>query len=603
MNSAFDALATQNTTLVHLDDEIAASKNPSEWAGAAADAAAANRVKLVAELAGVVAELNAVKSAVDATAEVLTGIEHAVKEADTLARNHGFIIDDSGTLDDVLTPPEVPGPDRVLIQAELEDRIAQTMRAARDLDNDLSAILRKAINDQIDDSDAHDLTTAAMAGHSHGASALSVVKWPAFGDVTASAAWWDTLSDNQKAWVLRHHPGQLGNRDGIPAAIRDQANRARLPTERIRLEARLNELERQLNNNVIDSEWLGGLTSNHDEELTHIKEKLASLDKIEKMLAEFDAHAKNGEGALAQLLLLDMESGQHAQAAIGQGDVDNADHVAVYTPGLNSTVGDDMARDLNKMNNLRITTESLTPGSIATITWFGYDAPELHEFSLDPTLSGDKQRMEVYKDLLDSNSVLSDHAAETGAKNLNDFLVGIDASRDNDPHLTAIGHSYGSLTTGLALQTPTGVDDAVFFGSPGIGTNEAGDLRVPEDHAFVLEARGDFVADTGKFSGDPSGMSGLQPLTTEEMLRSGEKPLGAVTGHSSYLENGSASQHNIAAVIAERPDLAYTLPMPDPPRSQAPPPGVSPIPPPPTTIPTPSAPPAGPAQPLPLPTR
>ena len=81
-----------------------------------------------------------------------------------------------------------------------------------------------------------------------------------------------------------------------------------------------------------------------------------------------------------------------------------------------------------------------------------------------------------------------------------------------DPHLTALGHSYGSLTTGYALQHDgTGIDDAVLFGSPGAGTWERDDLHVPDGHLFVAEADDDPVADfggTAPFGRDPSHMVG-----------------------------------------------------------------------------------------------
>ena len=66
-----------------------------------------------------------------------------------------------------------------------------------------------------------------------------------------------------------------------------------------------------------------------------------------------------------------------------------------------------------------------------------------------------------------------------GGADLARFYEGIDASRRADPHLTALGHSYGSLTTGYALQQAHGVDDAVLFGSPGLGTDHVDDLHVP----------------------------------------------------------------------------------------------------------------------------
>jgi hypothetical protein len=76
-----------------------------------------------------------------------------------------------------------------------------------------------------------------------------------------------------------------------------------------------------------------------------------------------------------------------------------------------------------------------------------------------------------------SADVGSDGKAQQGGKLLANYLDGIDASRrDNKPHMVVVGHSCGSTTTGLALRRTEGVDDAIFHGSPGIGTHDLGDL-------------------------------------------------------------------------------------------------------------------------------
>ncbi len=114
---------------------------------------------------------------------------------------------------------------------------------------------------------------------------------------------------------------------------------------------------------------------------------------------------------------------------------------------------------------------------MAAVTWLGYEAPQWGEIT-DPDYS-----------------VVSEHQARAGGAALGGFLDGIDAARPHDdPHLTAIGHSYGSTTTGHAVQQAGAVDDVIFYGSPGIGTSDAGDLHVAEGHSYVIEARNDPAA-------------------------------------------------------------------------------------------------------------
>ena len=60
-------------------------------------------------------------------------------------------------------------------------------------------------------------------------------------------------------------------------------------------------------------------------------------------------------------------------------------------------------------------------------------------------------------------------------------VMAVQASRYVVPHLTVIGHSYGSTTTGTALRDHvTGVDDAVLVGSPGANVEHASRLPLDE---------------------------------------------------------------------------------------------------------------------------
>src|SRR5690606_38202370 len=214
------------------------------------------------------------------------------------------------------------------------------------------------------------------------------------------------------------------------------------------------------------------------------------------------------------LLELDL-SKTRAEAAVANGDVDTADHVAVFTPGFTSTVDGSLETYDQNMADIRTKSEEIAreagnpDASVATVTYIGYQAPQADVGMLTP-----------------GESVANDTAAKDGGKELNSFLNGIDASRgDNPPHLTSLGHSYGSLTSSYALQGGTGVDDAVMFGSPGLGTGDTSDLNVPEGRVMSLEADNDPVADIGRsghLGEDPSSMPGMQHGET-----------GAVSGEES----------------------------------------------------------------------
>src|SRR5699024_4225012 len=106
--------------------------------------------------------------------------------------------------------------------------------------------------------------------------------------------------------------------------------------------------------------------------------------------------------------------------------------------------------------------------------------------------------------------------AEAGAEDLASFLRGVEASRETPAHLVPMGFSYGSVVTGMAMQEVTGADAMVLVGSPGMGTSDLADLQLPEDSAYMIEARRDVIADTGWFGGDPSHLDGLTGLSARE---------------------------------------------------------------------------------------
>ena len=354
---------------------------------------------------------------------------------------------------------------------------------------------------------------------------------PAHGSPGDNAAWWGSLSPSQQQQAIQQHPEWIGNRDGVSFAARDQANRSLLPLDRVRLEAERMRLETALAEN-----WLGGAFTNDDAALDHVNDKLAALDAIDTTLA------KNGD---RQLVLLDL-SAKRAQAAVACGNVDLADNVAVLVPGLSASVAGGMVDGDRNMEQLKARAELESrrvhaDKSAATVMWFGYQAPQMGW------------------DLVGENSVAADHAARHGAALLVPFLRGIGAARDADPHLTLLAHSYGSTTAGLALRQKTGVDDAVFFGSPGIGTSHLSDLNLAPGHTHYIEARQDVVGDLGYFGVDPSHLAGIDHASAREStvvdpLTSEIRHFSEVTGHSSYLADDSTSQYNLSVVAAGQPD-------------------------------------------------
>ncbi|MBU3749433.1 MAG: hypothetical protein FGM52_03110, partial [Mycobacterium sp.] len=213
---------------------------------------------------------------------------------------------------------------------------------------------------------------------------------------------------------------------------------------------------------------------------------LADLQAVDDALAEAERN-----GADARLMLLDLDSGQQVHAAVAVGNPDTATHVAVTTPGLNSTVRGTLgtmtaeAVVLQRETLRQLSAAGRPTETAAAIAWIGYDAPQI---------PGPGSPADLARSGLGGYQVSHDGAARAGAVSLARFYDGIQAARTGGPaHLTAIGHSYGSLTTGLALQVSGdhGVSEAVFYGSPGIGAATPADLNLAPGHVYAMASPDD----------------------------------------------------------------------------------------------------------------
>lgn len=333
---------------------------------------------------------------------------------------------------------------------------------------------------------------------------------------------WETLSPAEKD-ALYEHDQYLGNRDGLPALDRDYYNQMKLE----------DELARAVN---------GGDKAEQLEDLQAIEAALK--DNPDRML-----------------LVLDTENGTETHAAISVGNPDTADHVSVTTPGLNTTVGGSLEGMADEANNLKHEAQQrlrTIPGrddeTVATVAWIGYDPPQLSG-SLEDTVAGGIQAANEWN-------------AQAGAPGLSRFYEGLAISNGEDPHLTAVGHSYGSVVTGLALQQtePGVVDDVVVYGSPGVGTGhdpfeDAVDkLNIEPGHAYAMTAHDDPVAHLNRFGLSPGYIPGFNNLETGPTHSPNGGMREGATGHSEYARLGDNGRlrttgYNTAMIVGGLPKL------------------------------------------------
>ena len=250
---------------------------------------------------------------------------------------------------------------------------------------------------------------------------------------------------------------------------------------------------------------------------------------------------------------------QMIPAATSVGDPFTADHTSVTVPGVSGTTRGTIARMTGEAAELRnearqVAQQEGMSQKIATVAWVGYQPP--------PNL-GDP-------------SMLTDDLAQAGAPKLTSFLHDLDAGSKNPNHTTALfGHSYGSLTSGIALQDGASnyVDNAVLYGSPGFQADTPAELGMNDDNFFVMSARDDPINTIGALApyhgwgSDPNDIIDedghlrfrFQHLETD----AGDTPIPGyesktgASGHSDYGRNAGERMtgYNLAAILLNRPDL------------------------------------------------
>ncbi|MFD9425171.1 alpha/beta hydrolase [Streptomyces sp. NPDC060054] len=355
-----------------------------------------------------------------------------------------------------------PNPNRAKAQ-DIADRVVRAVRAAAETDWRYADILRKLkaeeglkVPDATWTDAAADAAAVRDAAGGYLEKAIPLDATPA-----ERKEWWARLTDEQREEYLAVYPDRIGNLDGIPALVRDAANR-----DNLRL-------------------LIGKLEGLDDDAAAT---KLLALREIDRQL-----QAVPGAGDPPMYLLGIGDEG-NGRAIVSYGNPDTSRNVAAYVPGLNTSLDEEFAKgDLKRSRDLAIGAQRHDP-STAAITWLGYDAPQ------SPDGWG-------------SLAVAGGGRAEAGGRSFHGFMGGLAATNEHgDPHMTAIGHSYGSRTVGAATQYGDGipgVSDIVLVGSPGAGVDSADELGVGRDHVFVGAAKNDIVTELPSRKQSLIGSAGL----------------------------------------------------------------------------------------------
>lgn len=300
-----------------------------------------------------------------------------------------------------------------------------------------------------------------------------------------AAAAWGALSQDEKDRLIAEDPDLIMGLDGIDGASRDKAarlsldNQIRMARERLdnsaAHDALLTAQEHERNGNP----YQAGLAYQRFEELA--AEEFGSIEKYNDAVRHRDSVTKfkdelNSRSDTSLLYYaLDKDGIEIDRAIVATGDIDNAAYINTFVPGMNTDIDENFFGYVDANENLRnvaAANHGIDKSDIATITYLDYEPPTT---------------LELAGDVADPTA-----RAREGAGNLTNFLEGVSASRaynatNPEPHMTLMGHSYGSTTAGMAATQVDNdvVDDLAMFGSPGAGASDIREYNLDSGTAHV----------------------------------------------------------------------------------------------------------------------
>ena len=539
-------VGSRRDTVVNQNETLQQRMSSFQGQGDTADALRTAMGTAHTALSTLADDLAEVCDALDAAVPNVEQVMEAVKTAESTASSMQCTIDDNGK-----PTCHYSGQDsnsyRQVAEASVAGKITEAIALASYADESLNRALGKVGTPG---------STSSASGQ--GTHKLSKTEQERFKNMSPEerAEYWSKQSYEQKQYLCDHYPEMVGNADGVEGWARDRANRINLSEKKLAAEKEVEALKAAVNDPQQAS-----LKQKNQEALTKAEHAVEAYNKIESSLdngisLEDYQHGKKGD-PISLLTLQD--DGRRVKAAVAQGDVDNAKHISTFVPGIGTTVEGSLHNYIRQAGNLRQAAAdqgNMPLKDVATISWLGYDAPGEPKFG-------------------NLGDIASPNLAKEGSDRLAGFLTGMQASREHgagDAHMSLVGHSYGSTTSGMAAtKVKSGViDDLVLFGSPGMGTFDPSDLHVDEKHRWVSGVpEGDWVQGVGSLVRRKIGFGGLgkNPMdddstfthlsddaTGYEEYNHDAKPNRPwrfdTSNHSVYLEKGTETLQDIGRVVA-----------------------------------------------------
>ncbi|GGW30353.1 alpha/beta hydrolase [Streptomyces caelestis] len=308
---------------------------------------------------------------------------------------------------------------------------------------------------------------------------------------TKLARFFASLTERDRASLVRKYPLAVGNMNGAPVELRYRANRIALGQAR--------EVERD---RMHDSR----LTRTGKHEAGRRMHRFADLMEKDRHILAFDP---DGSGRVAEVF----------------GDLREADRVSVVVPGVDTDLltfqrtHRKYAAPVGMAESLYAAERATSPSTrTAVIAWADYTAP-----------SG-----------LGIDSATAMRAGE-GALRLNALVRALPGSSP----VALFCHSYGSVVCGVAAHSlPDRVSDIAVAGSPGMRAEKAAQLHTTA-RVWAMRDADDWIQDVPYLE-----LGGLGHGADPVSAGFGARVLSAqgAKGHAGYFEPGTASLMNFAEI-------------------------------------------------------
>ena len=540
------------------------SVNAVRSEGVAVLAMRAATSKNLSALEQALTNVNGALMAIEGARDGVATIKARVTDALAYASSNNCTIASDGSVN--CTPAD-PDPQTVIAalhrEQTLTEKVKTILEDAERVDSELSSALSAINSDTYTDGDGADNKVIGVPD-------FPKSSWTP----SQNAAWWKSLPEERRRFLIDHCPDDIRHLDGLPATIRNEANRNALygyvdahGTKRQgaladakdafeKAEHKLDLLTRQVT--PADRLLAGPIFA--PTALTAARKEYARTAEIYESLKTIHDQIDSSKRSDAYLLDFNYDTKHHRTTAIvASGNPDTASYVSTLVPGIGTNVHDSLGQYIDINDRLRAQTRhaGVDPNDVATISYLGYVAPKnsLHDLGIF-------QAADI------------DYAKE-GAPKIARFMEGLRAHGNANNHRfinTLATHSYGSTTGGIAAtQTAPGtIDRLILTGSPGSGVQSIDQYNVPKGHVYESSVpENDMVQDLGfdsTYGRDPKKLEGITHLSGDATDSERYKPIPPanerwayptgqqtphpLSNHSTYFDWGTRTSQDFAHIIA-----------------------------------------------------